>query len=107
MPNSIYEKAMPQVLDALDKKRQAESAIKQRESVIGSALEMMSPSRFNRDLPPNYKNPDPKFGIDLPEDYKNPDPKMNRFKKGGKAELKNHDWHGFKGGKTGNNNHGF
>jgi hypothetical protein len=71
-------------------------------------VEMISPSRFNRDLPPDYKNPDPRFSVDLPQGYTNPDPKMNRFKKGGKASnSKEHDWHGFGGSKTGNNNHGF
>ena len=70
-------------------------------------VEMMGSTRFLRDLPEGYKSPDPKFGIDLPEDYKNPDPKMNRFKTGGKANSKEHDWHGFGSSKTGNNNHGF
>jgi len=108
VPNSTYEKAMPQALDALDKKRQAERTAKQRDSIIDSALEMMSPSRFNRDLPPDYKNPDPRLSVDLPQGYTNPDPKMNRFKKGGKASnSKEHDWHGFGGSKTGKHNHGF
>ena len=71
-------------------------------------VEMMGSTRFLRNLPEGYKSPDPKSGIDLPDDYKNPDPKMNRFKKGGKASnSKEHDWHGFGGSKTGNNNHGF
>jgi len=70
-------------------------------------VEMMGSTSFLRDLPEGYKSPDPKFGIDLPEDYKNPDPKINRFKTGGKAKSKEHDWHGFGGSKTGNNNHGF
>jgi hypothetical protein len=70
-------------------------------------VEMIGSTGFLRDLPEGYKSPDPKFEIDLPEDYKNPDPKINRFKTGGKANSKEHDWHGFGGSKTGNNNHGF
>ena len=70
-------------------------------------VEMMGSTGFLRDLPEGYKSPDPKFEIDLPEDYKNPDPKINRFKTGGKANSKEHDWHGCGGSKTGNNNHGF
>ena len=70
--------------------------------------EMMGSTRFLRDLPDGYKSPDPKSGIDLPDGYTNPDSKINRYKKGGKASnSKEHDWHGFGGSKTGNNNHGF
>jgi hypothetical protein len=34
-------------------------------------------------------------------------PSTSSFKKGGKVNSKGRDWHGFGGGKTGKNNHGF